>query len=71
MSTIFECPKCGKPMPEEAKMKGVYMCPDYKVRLNDAPPYRFKCTGLHVTDQAGVEFQKELRKAFKKKQRLN
>ncbi len=56
------CPKCGKIMAEEPKFKGLWTCPDYKVRLNDKPPFYFKCTGMLLTDEGAAQFEAVLTK---------
>lgn len=52
--TFKPCPKCGKPMAEEPKFKGLWMCPDGKIRLNETAPFAFKCDGMKLTN-AGVK----------------
>lgn len=54
------CPKCGKPMAEEPEWPGLWVCPGYKIRLNDAPPFRFACTGSELTDRGVQVFEAEL-----------
>lgn len=47
-------------MAEEAKFPGLGICPDGKIRLNNSPPYLFKCEGKEVTDAAVVAFDDEM-----------
>ena len=58
--TEHPCPNCKKPMIEEPKFPGLWMCPDGKIRLNDSPPYRFKCEGKELTDGGAEAFHREL-----------
>ena len=64
MNLIKPCPICGKPMAEEAKFPGLWICPDGKIQLNDSPPYRFKCDGLMLTKEGSEEFLKTLRETY-------
>jgi hypothetical protein len=57
---VHLCPKCGKQMNEEASFPGLWMCPDYKVRLNDSPPFRFLCTGSEITKAGADALAEEL-----------
>jgi|GEM_PF-5213052 len=54
------CPECGKPMCEETGWKGLWTCPDSKIRLNDSPPFRFKCDGKEITDEGVELFEAEI-----------
>lgn len=36
------------------------MCPDSKVRLNDKPPFKFKCDGMYLTPEGAEAFEAEL-----------
>jgi hypothetical protein len=58
------CPECGKLMVEEKKWPGLFVCPDNKIRLNDSPPFRFKCTGMEVTDEAVEQFDRAIWKLY-------
>ena len=60
MDLTHYCPECGKPMAEEPKWRGLWTCPDSKVRLNSAPPYQFKCNGLQLTDEGAALFHNEM-----------
>jgi hypothetical protein len=53
------CPECGKPMIEEPEWKGLWTCPDSKIKLNDAPPFRFKCDGKELTNEGVEVFETE------------
>lgn len=55
------CPKCGKAMIEEEKFPGVWSCPDFKV-TNDRKPFRVRCPGMEVTEEAAEAFDKECRR---------
>jgi len=59
----MNCPKCQKPMIENPKWPGQWSCPDYKKALNDRPPFRFKCTGQHLTEEGEALFEDALLKA--------
>lgn len=61
---VHPCLKCGKTMIEERKFPGMWSCPDYKVALNDRPPFRFKCTGSHLTDAGAEAFDAELHRQY-------
>lgn len=54
------CPKCGKPMVEAPKFPGLWQCPDYRVRLNDVPPFEFKCTGMELTREGAEALEVEI-----------
>lgn len=54
------CPKCGKDMSEEPEFKGLWTCPDFKVRLTERPPFRFKCTGMELTEEGGAALVSEI-----------
>lgn len=54
------CPECGKPMTESEGFPGLWCCPDSKIRLNDEPPYRFKCQGLEITEEGYAAFDREV-----------
>lgn len=58
------CPNCGKVMGQEPAWPGLWSCPDYKVRLNDSPPFQFKCTGMILTDAGAALFDMELHKVY-------
>ena len=57
-----QCPKCGKPMRECPKWPGLWQCVDYGKPINDAKPYRYKCTGLEITDEGVQGFDEACRK---------
>lgn len=69
----MNCPKCGKPMVENKGCPGIWMCEDYRKPQNDRPPFRYACTGLHITDAGyaaieealAQEAQKEHQRAIK------
>ncbi len=44
-------------MEEEPGWPGLWRCPDNKVRLNDAPPFRWKCNGKEITEEAVEAFE--------------
>lgn len=50
------CPKCGKKMSEQKEGSGFWTCPDFKTPINNAPPYKFKCTGMFIENHAVEEF---------------
>lgn len=54
------CPKCGKPMDEQPKFPGLWVCEDGKIPLNDAPPFRFKCDGLELTNEGARALHTEI-----------
>jgi hypothetical protein len=58
------CPKCGKPMVEQPKFPGLWMCPDGKIFLNDSPPFRRLCEGMELTDEGAELFDAELRRQW-------
>ena len=58
------CPKCGRPMEEQRNFPGLWMCPDAKVRLNDAPPFQFKCDGMYITESGARAFEEEVWKHY-------
>lgn len=43
-------------MVEQPKFKGLWMCPDFDKPINDRPPFKFKCTGMHLTEKGAREF---------------
>ncbi len=47
-------------MEEQKKFRGLFCCPDLAVRLSDEPPFRYKCSGMVMTDQGAKEFEAEL-----------
>ncbi len=55
------CPKCGKTMTEEPNFLGLWRCADSKICLNpnDGPPFKFKCDGNLITQQACDDFEAE------------
>lgn len=66
------CPKCGKTLAEERKFPGLWTCPDSKILLNDARPFRYKCDGMHLTDDGARAFGEELnREHARRNARLN
>jgi hypothetical protein len=64
----YDCPNCGKPMAEMPTFPGYWKCPDYSVPLNDAPPYRFKCEGSHLTAAGAAAFDEVLVDRWLKRQ---
>jgi hypothetical protein len=54
-----DCPKCGKPMVENPKWRGHWMCPDYTTPINEAPPFQYRCTGQYFTQAAVDDFWRE------------
>lgn len=48
-------------MEENPKWKGVFSCPDFRVKLNYSPPFKFKCTGLKISRKASADFYNEVR----------
>lgn len=58
----MNCPKCGKAMVECSKFPGLWRCVDNLKPLNDAPPYRFACTGMELTPEAYQAFEAELQR---------
>lgn len=58
------CPICGKPMGEEPYFPGLWTCPDYKIPVNDSPPYEFKCTGSEMTQVAVDALDRELHRLW-------
>lgn len=64
MNEAHLCPKCGKEMREEPRFPGLWCCPDYKIRLNERPPYQFKCNGTEVTEAGVKAFDAECRRQF-------
>lgn len=54
------CPKCGKLMAEEPQFKGLWTCPDYKMKLNEKPPFQFKCTGMVLTEEGATALEAEV-----------
>lgn len=60
MNVPRQCPQCGKPMAEEPKWKGLWACPDSKIRLNDEPPYQYQCDGMELTEEGVEAFNAEL-----------
>lgn len=63
------CPKCGKPMTEQVKFPGLWACPDYSEPLNDAPPFRYRCEGITLTEAGAVAFEAELLRVYLKRER--
>lgn len=60
---IFKpCPECGKAMEEQPKFPGLWVCPDGKIQLNDAPPFRFKCYGMELTEAGANALENEMMK---------
>ncbi len=51
------CPKCGKEMYEQGNWSGLWMCPDYRRAINDAPPFKYKCNGIIAEEIAGQSFE--------------
>lgn len=51
-------------MSEELKFPGVWYCPDSKIRLNDKPPFKFKCDGMELTDAGVRELHRELMRLY-------
>ncbi len=53
------CPKCGKPMAEQPRFKGLWMCPDYINALNPdhGPPFDYRCDGMELTDDGAEELE--------------
>lgn len=47
-------------MMESEGFPGLWFCPDSKIRLNDAPPFRFKCEGMEITDEGCAAFDREV-----------
>lgn len=60
MKVIKHCLRCGKEMAEQPKFPGLWMCPDYKVALNDSPPFRYKCEGMELTGVGSEALEREL-----------
>ncbi len=58
------CAKCGKKMEEGPKFPGLWLCPDYKIRLNDRPPFQFACTGMEMTQRGYRDIERELNKLW-------
>ncbi len=56
MNANHPCPKCGKAMAEQPHFPGLWTCPDYKTPINDRPPFKFKCTGMKLTEQGQKDF---------------
>lgn len=56
----MNCPKCGKPMVEQVKCAGMWLCVDYLKPLNDAAPFEYACTGKHLTPEFYVALEAEL-----------
>jgi hypothetical protein len=72
MILIKPCPFCGKPMEEQPKFPGLWMCPDYRNPINDAPPFEYKCRGIEMTDEAAADFEELLtRKYIERNAKLN
>ena len=57
---IVICPKCGKVMAEESEFEGLWTCPDYKVTTDNKPPFRYKCTGMILTEKGSQNLEDEL-----------
>lgn len=51
-------------MKEEPKFPGLWICPDGRVRINESPPYRFKCAGVELTEEGTEALQKEIWKQY-------
>ncbi len=45
-------------MIENPKWKGQWSCPDYRVALNDKPPFEYLCTGMEITGEGAALFDK-------------
>lgn len=60
MIEVKPCPKCGKPMREQPKFRGLWTCPDYQHAINDAPPFQYKCTGMELTPEGQSALQDEI-----------
>lgn len=52
-------------MAEQPKFPGLWMCPDYKVALNDSPPFRYKCEGMELTGVGSESLERELFKQYR------
>lgn len=61
------CPKCGRPMTECRKFKGLWMCPGYEKPLNDKPPFRYECEGMDLTPDGARNFREALNDEFWKR----
>jgi len=51
-------------MVEQPQFKGLWMCPDYRNALNDAPPFQYKCKGIELTEEGAEEFEQLLLKKW-------
>lgn len=58
----MNCPKCNKPMIEQPVFPGLWLCPDYVKPINDRAPYKFKCTGMRLTEAGERSFTEEVNK---------
>lgn len=47
-------------MVEQVKCPGMWLCVDYIKPLNDAAPFRYQCTGKHLTKAFYVALETEL-----------
>lgn len=59
-----KCPDCGKPMAESPGFAGLWLCPDAVTAINDAPPYQYKCRGMHLTKAGAAAFEVELLRQY-------
>ncbi len=58
---VFACPLCGKPMSEEAKFPGLWLCPDGKVEVAVVDgKHIFACDGMHLTKQGANDLLSEM-----------
>lgn len=53
-----KCPKCGKQLVEQKKWRGLWICPDYNTPINATAPFKYKCTGMHITKKGRESFDK-------------
>ncbi len=51
-------------MVEESGFPGLWRCPDYGPPLNDAPPYKYKCRGMEITEEGAEAFDRECQRLF-------
>lgn len=58
----MNCPICNKPMVEQPKFNGLWLCEDYIDPTNSATPFTFKCKGMHLTEKGSEAFDAELRR---------
>jgi len=54
------CPDCGKIMQDVPNMEGMEICPDFKTPINSKPPFKFKCTGMVISDKFVEDFDRLL-----------